>query len=160
MTAGAAKHTFGGGQSVWLINRTALPALLSLTLSGNTLVTWLSNLRDGPPMQLLGLPVIMTDILPVLGVQGDLALVDRQEFPWLAETDESDQWEDLLVAETADAILIGRGTATDDLRARQLQELARLGRPMLVTFPGHRVRVLEQRIASYEIRGLVSHRAS
>jgi len=67
--------------------------------------------------------------------QGDLSLGDRREYPWLAETDERDEWEDLLIAETADAILIGRGTANDDLRARQVQELARLGRPMLVTFP-------------------------
>ena len=70
-----------------------------------------------------------------LAWQGDLSLGDREEFSWLAETDESDQWEDLLIAETADAILIGRGTASDDFRARQVQELARLGRPMLVTFP-------------------------
>ena len=70
-----------------------------------------------------------------LAWQGDLSLGDREEFSWLAETDDSDQWEDLLIAETADAILIGRGTASDDFRARQVQELARLGRPMLVTFP-------------------------
>jgi hypothetical protein len=70
-----------------------------------------------------------------LAWQGDLAPADRGEFPWLAAADEGDQWEDLLIAETADAILIGRGTASDDLRARQVQELARLGRPMLVTFP-------------------------
>ena len=41
----------------------------------------------------------------------------------------------MLISETAHAILIGRGTASDDFRARQVQELARLGRPMLVTFP-------------------------
>ncbi len=70
-----------------------------------------------------------------LGWQGDLSLADREQFPWLAAVDEADQWEDLLIAETADAILIGHGTASDDLRARQVQELARLGRPMLVTFP-------------------------
>lgn len=70
-----------------------------------------------------------------LAWQGDLSLANREQFPWLAAVDEADQWEDLLIAETADAILIGRGTAGDDLRARQVQELARLGRPMLVTFP-------------------------
>ena len=70
-----------------------------------------------------------------LAWQGDLELADRGEFSWLAAADEGEQWEDLLIAETADAILIGRGTASDDLRARQVQELARLGRPMLVTFP-------------------------
>lgn len=70
-----------------------------------------------------------------LAWQGDLSRADRAQFPWLAAVDEAEQWEDLLIAETADAILIGRGTASDDLRARQVQELARLGRPMLVTFP-------------------------
>jgi HK97 family phage major capsid protein len=71
-----AKHTFGGGQSFWLINRTALPMLMALSLSGNTLVTWLPNLTGAPTMMLLGLPVIMTDLTSVLGVKGDLALVN------------------------------------------------------------------------------------
>jgi hypothetical protein len=66
---------------------------------------------------------------------GDVSGVPSGEFPQLAELDEAEAWEDLLVAETADALIIGRGTATDDLRTRQVQELARLGRPMLVTFP-------------------------
>ncbi len=70
-----------------------------------------------------------------LAWQGDLSLADRGEFPWLAAVDEAEQWEDLLIAETADAILVGRGTAGDDLRARQVQELARLGRPLLASFP-------------------------
>jgi hypothetical protein len=52
-----------------------------------------------------------------LAWQGDLSLADRGEFPWLAAVDEAEQWEDLLIAETADAILVGRGTAGDDLRA-------------------------------------------
>ena len=70
-----------------------------------------------------------------LAWQGDVSLADRGEFPWLAAVDEAEQWEDLLIAETADAILVGRGTAGDDLRARQVQELARLGRPLLASFP-------------------------
>lgn len=69
-----AKHTFGFGRSVWFANRTVLPALMALTLSGNTLVTWLQNLNAPPTMALLGLPVVLTDMAPVLGVQGDLAL--------------------------------------------------------------------------------------
>ncbi|MBL9164570.1 MAG: hypothetical protein JNL18_17715 [Planctomycetaceae bacterium] len=67
--------------------------------------------------------------------QGDISRADREAFAWLAESDAADEWEDLLIAETADAILIGRGACGADLRARQVQELARLGRPMLVTFP-------------------------
>lgn len=66
---------------------------------------------------------------------GDASLAPRDEFPQLVELDAGEAWEDLLVAETADAIIIGRGAASDDLRTRQVQELARLGRPMLTTFP-------------------------
>lgn len=71
-----AKHTFGNGQSAWLINRTALPKLFALTLGNNTLVTWLPSLTGAPQMALLGLPVYMTDLTPTLGVKGDLALVN------------------------------------------------------------------------------------
>jgi HK97 family phage major capsid protein len=71
-----AKHTFGNGQSVWLINRTALVKLMGLTLGNNTLVTWLPSLTGAPQMALLGLPVYMTDLNSVLGVKGDLALVN------------------------------------------------------------------------------------
>lgn len=59
----------------WFINRTALPQLLQLKLSGNTLVTFLGpSLRDEPVMQLFGIPVEVCDLLPVLGTEGDLAL--------------------------------------------------------------------------------------
>ena len=69
-----------------------------------------------------------------LSWQGDLSLAPREgSLPF--EPDAAKSWEDLLVSETADFIIIGRGTASDDLRTRQVQELARLGRPMLVSFP-------------------------
>jgi hypothetical protein len=44
-------------------------------------------------------------------------------------------WEALLDPQTADAVIIGHGPGGDELRAHQVQELARLDRPMLVTFP-------------------------
>lgn len=71
-----AQHTFGFGRSVWFANRTVLPALMGLTLAGSgaSLVTWLQNLNAPPTMALLGLPVVLTDMAPVLGVAGDLAL--------------------------------------------------------------------------------------
>lgn len=71
-----AAHTFGNGQSAWLINRTALTKLMALTLGTNTLITWLPSLTGAPQMMLLGLPIYMTDLTPVLGVKGDLALVN------------------------------------------------------------------------------------
>jgi HK97 family phage major capsid protein len=65
----------------WLINRTALPQLLQLKLSGNTLVTFLSNLRDEPPMQLFGIPVEVCDLLSTLG-QYDFALVNGEFYAY------------------------------------------------------------------------------
>lgn len=67
--------------------------------------------------------------------QGDLESARAEPPEWLAPTDDAEQWEDLLIADAAEAIIIGRGTRSEELRIRQLQELARLGRPMLVTFP-------------------------
>jgi hypothetical protein len=66
---------------------------------------------------------------------GDLNLAGGLTRDWPATGDQGEQWEDLLVDETADAIIVGRGVASDELRTRQVQELARLGRPMLTTFP-------------------------
>lgn len=71
-----AAHTFGNGQSAWFINRTALPALFALTLGNNTLITFLPSLNGTPQMMLLGLPVYMGDLNAILGVQGDLALIN------------------------------------------------------------------------------------
>lgn len=70
-----------------------------------------------------------------LAWQGDFSPAFRSAYPWLTEIDQAAEWEDLLIAETADAIIVGRGTADDDLRTRQVLELTRLGRPMLTSFP-------------------------
>lgn len=43
-------------------------------------------------------------------------------------------WEALLDGATADGVIVGHG-GDDELRAHQVQELARLGRPLLLTFP-------------------------
>jgi HK97 family phage major capsid protein len=69
------KHTFTNN-SRWLINRTALPALFALKLSGNTLVTFLQGLSGAPQMSLLGIPVVMSDFMGVLGAESDFALVN------------------------------------------------------------------------------------
>jgi HK97 family phage major capsid protein len=49
---------------------------MAMTNTNNGLVTWLTNLRDRPQMLLLGLPVIISDLLPSLGSKGDVALVN------------------------------------------------------------------------------------
>jgi len=69
------RHTHGPN-SVWMISRRVLAQLFALQTTNNTMVTWIANLRDKPQMLLLGLPVIVTDLLPTLGVKGDVALVN------------------------------------------------------------------------------------
>lgn len=70
------KHTFTGKNSRWLVNRTAIPALFALKLSGNTLVTWINNLQGAPTMSLLGIPVELSDLMSPLGSESDIALVN------------------------------------------------------------------------------------
>jgi len=69
------RHTMGP-RSVWMVSRRTISQLFGLTLSGNTLVSYLPNLTGVPGMSLLGLPVIVTDFLPTLGAKGDIALVN------------------------------------------------------------------------------------
>lgn len=69
------RHTHGPN-SVWMISRRVLAKLFALQATNNTMVTFLPNLRETAPMQLLGLPVIVTDLLPTLGTKGDVALVN------------------------------------------------------------------------------------
>jgi HK97 family phage major capsid protein len=69
------RHTHGPN-SVWMISRRVLAQLFAMQTSNNTMVTWIPNLRDNPTMTLLGLPVIVTDLLPTLGTEGDVALVN------------------------------------------------------------------------------------
>lgn len=69
------RHTHGPN-SVWMISRRVLAKLFALQTTNNTMVTWIANLRDKPQMLLLGLPVIVTDLLPTLGTKGDVALVN------------------------------------------------------------------------------------
>jgi hypothetical protein len=69
------KHTLGPN-SAWFVSRRVLSKLFALQTTNNTMVTWISNLRDKPQMLLLGLPVIVSDIMPTLGVEGDVSLVN------------------------------------------------------------------------------------
>ncbi len=69
------RHTHGPN-SVWMISRRVLAQLFAMQTTNNTMVTWIPNLRDKPTMTLLGLPVIVSDLLPTLGTEGDVALVN------------------------------------------------------------------------------------
>jgi HK97 family phage major capsid protein len=69
------RHTHGPN-SRWFISRRAIEQLFALQTTNNTMVTWISNLRDKPQMVLLGLPVTVTDFLPSVGTTADIALVN------------------------------------------------------------------------------------
>jgi HK97 family phage major capsid protein len=60
---------------VWVINPSVLPKLLNMVDGVGNLI-WQPNARDGKPTSLLGIPVIYSDVIPVLGTKGDVCLVD------------------------------------------------------------------------------------
>ncbi len=61
-------------------------------------------------------------------------------------TDRSPEWELLLDRGTADGVLVGRGTASSELRAEQLKRLAAEGAPLLVVHP-----ILDSVLPYYEV---------
>jgi HK97 family phage major capsid protein len=69
------RHTHGPN-SVWMISRRVLAKLFAMQTTNNTMVSFLPNLRDNAPATLLGLPVIVSDLLPTLGTEADVCLVN------------------------------------------------------------------------------------
>lgn len=68
-----ARHVLGPASS-WYIHPSVVPQLMNLSLSGTTLVTFVTGLNGRPQMQLLGLPIVVTPLMAVLGTQADVAL--------------------------------------------------------------------------------------
>lgn len=68
-----ARHVIGP-QSRWYVHPSVVPKMMSLTLSGTTLVTFIQSLNNTPQMQLLGIPVVVTPLVALLGSQGDVCL--------------------------------------------------------------------------------------
>lgn len=64
-----------GGRLIWIGSQTCLPQLMTMVDAGNNLV-WQPNAREGAPGTLLGIPFLLNDQSPILGAEGDLALVD------------------------------------------------------------------------------------
>ena len=66
------------GRAVWVASIDCFPELATMSLSVGTggSAIWLNNGAAGPPMTILGLPVIFTEKMPVLGTQGDIGLYD------------------------------------------------------------------------------------
>lgn len=66
------------GSAVWLASPDTFPELATMALSVGTggAPVWLSNGAAGPPMTILGRPVIFTEKISKLGTRGDIAFVD------------------------------------------------------------------------------------
>lgn len=67
-------------RAVWVISPEVLPQLLQMTVGGNAAV-WLGGgnfptAAANPPMQMLGLPLIVSEKARQLGAAGDVSLVD------------------------------------------------------------------------------------
>ncbi len=66
-------------RAVWVVTIDAFPELATMALSVGTggSAIWLNNGVSGPPMTILGRPVIFTEKAPgVVGTQGDISFVD------------------------------------------------------------------------------------
>lgn len=68
-----------GGSPVWIANQSCLPQIMSLEdTNGNAL--WMPNVALGPGGSLCGFPLLINDLNPALGTEGDLALCDLQYY--------------------------------------------------------------------------------
>lgn len=66
------------GRAVWIANNDTFPELATMALNVGTggSAIWLNNGASGPPMTILGRPVIFTEKAPTVGDAGDINLVD------------------------------------------------------------------------------------
>jgi HK97 family phage major capsid protein len=66
------------GTAVWLVSPDTFPELATMALSVGTggSAIWLNNGTEGPPMTILGRPVIVTEKVNSLGNAGDVNFVD------------------------------------------------------------------------------------
>jgi HK97 family phage major capsid protein len=66
------------GSAVWVASIDTFPQLATMALSVGTggSAVWLNNGVAGPPMTILGRPVVFTEKSPTLGTTGDISFVD------------------------------------------------------------------------------------
>ena len=64
--------------AVWIVSPDTFPELATMALSVGTggSAIWLQNGQDGPPMTILGRPVIVSEKVETLGAQGDVTYCD------------------------------------------------------------------------------------
>jgi len=72
------------GKAVWLASPNTFPQLATMALSVGTggSAIWLNNGVEGPPVTILGRPVIFTEKVTSLGGAGDLAFIDFSHYLW------------------------------------------------------------------------------
>lgn len=65
-------------RAVWIVNNDAFPELATMALSVGTggSAIWLNSGAEGPPMTILGRPVIFTEKAETVGTAGDVNFVD------------------------------------------------------------------------------------
>jgi HK97 family phage major capsid protein len=65
-------------RAVWVVSPDTFPELATMALSVGTggSAIWLNNGVDGPPMTILGRPVLISEKATALGTQGDISFVD------------------------------------------------------------------------------------
>lgn len=70
------------GNAVWIANSDTFPELATMALSVGTggSAVWLNNGVQGPPMTILGRPVIFTEKVPTVGDAGDINFVDASYY--------------------------------------------------------------------------------
>lgn len=70
------------GRAVWVVNHNLFPELATMALSVGTggSPIWLNNGAAGPPMTILGRPVISTEKVPTLGDAGDINFIDFSHY--------------------------------------------------------------------------------
>jgi len=68
------------------------------------------------------------------------------DLPWLPDEDLADQWEALLDHHACDAVIVGRGESSAEVRADQANQLVKNGVAVLATFP-----LVDSVLSFYEI---------
>lgn len=68
--------------AIWPINQEVFPQLATMSLDVGTggSAVWLNNGVVGPPMTILGRPVVITEKVPALGSQADISFVDFRQY--------------------------------------------------------------------------------
>lgn len=65
--------------TAWVVSPSVLEYLIQISDSAGNVI-WIPNARDGLPMSLFGLPVMVTEKLPTLGTADDVLLVDFKHY--------------------------------------------------------------------------------